>query len=142
MATYTTNYNLKKPADADSYDIADANGNMDIIDGALGTLNNQMANKANNSIVQIDTEAKTTYTFNAPKTSGSYEVGLLYGATAATQTFLYFVFVSSDGSNVSIVPIIDNGTRRTFTGSWSNNTLTINVSVNCWGGLRLIWAHR
>ena len=43
MATYTTNYNLKKPADADSYDIADANGNMDIIDGALNTLNNQIS---------------------------------------------------------------------------------------------------
>lgn len=42
MASYTPNYNLKKPADSDSYDIADANGNMDIIDGALNTLNNQM----------------------------------------------------------------------------------------------------
>lgn len=40
MASYTPNYNLKKPADSDSYDISDANGNMDIIDGALNTLNN------------------------------------------------------------------------------------------------------
>ena len=47
MATYTTNYNLKKPADADSYDIADANGNMDIIDGALGTLNNHITDVRN-----------------------------------------------------------------------------------------------
>ena len=42
MASYTTNYNLKKPADSDSYDIADANGNMDIIDGALNTLNSKV----------------------------------------------------------------------------------------------------
>lgn len=41
MASYTPNYNLKKPADADSYDIADANGNMDLIDSALKTLDNK-----------------------------------------------------------------------------------------------------
>ena len=35
MATYTTNYNLKKPAQSDSVNIDDINGNMDIIDTAL-----------------------------------------------------------------------------------------------------------
>lgn len=35
MADYTTNYNLKKPADTDFYDIDDFNGNADIIDTAL-----------------------------------------------------------------------------------------------------------
>lgn len=35
MATTTTNYNLKKPAETDFYDIADSNGNMDIIDAEL-----------------------------------------------------------------------------------------------------------
>ena len=35
MATYTTNYNLKKPSASDTVDIADINGNMDIIDNAL-----------------------------------------------------------------------------------------------------------
>lgn len=33
MATYTTNLNLKKPALTDVADIADINGNMDILDG-------------------------------------------------------------------------------------------------------------
>lgn len=32
MATYTPNYNLKKPATTDVVNIADINGNMDIID--------------------------------------------------------------------------------------------------------------
>ena len=36
MATYTTNLNLKKPGAADSVNIADINGNMDILDGILG----------------------------------------------------------------------------------------------------------
>ena len=35
MATYTTNYNLKKPADSDFINIADLNGNADIIDKEL-----------------------------------------------------------------------------------------------------------
>ena len=35
MATYTENYNLKKPAGTDPADIADINGNMDLIDAAL-----------------------------------------------------------------------------------------------------------
>ena len=35
MATYTTNYNLKKPALADKIRIADFNGNSDTIDGAM-----------------------------------------------------------------------------------------------------------
>ena len=32
MATNTPNYNLKKPASTDFYNIADFNGNADIID--------------------------------------------------------------------------------------------------------------
>lgn len=45
MASYTPNYNLKKPADSDSYDIADHNGNMDKIDAVLYTLNSKSLNK-------------------------------------------------------------------------------------------------
>lgn len=36
MATYTPNLNLKKPGSVDFVDIADINGNMEIIDGAVG----------------------------------------------------------------------------------------------------------
>lgn len=35
MATFTDNYNLKKPAPSDFVDVADLNGNMDIIDEEL-----------------------------------------------------------------------------------------------------------
>ena len=35
MATYTTSYNLKKPADSDFINIADLNGNAEIIDEEL-----------------------------------------------------------------------------------------------------------
>ena len=36
MATYTTNWNLKKPAASDKASIADINSNMDILDAACG----------------------------------------------------------------------------------------------------------
>ena len=35
MASYTSNYNLKKPAGTENININDINGNMDIIDAAL-----------------------------------------------------------------------------------------------------------
>lgn len=60
MATYTPNYNLKKPADSDSYDIADANGNMDIIDGALNTLNNQIVTQTVANPVTFNTTSTTS----------------------------------------------------------------------------------
>lgn len=42
MATYTSNYNLKKPDENDFYSVHDSNDNMDLIDAAL----EQKANKA------------------------------------------------------------------------------------------------
>jgi hypothetical protein len=35
MSAFTPNYNLKKPLDTENYDVADQNGNMDLIDTAL-----------------------------------------------------------------------------------------------------------
>ena len=38
MATYTTNWNLKKPAASDRASIADINGNMNTLDGLIGRI--------------------------------------------------------------------------------------------------------
>lgn len=50
MATYTTNLNLKKPADSDTYDIDDFNGNSDIIDTAVGNLRDSVSSTQNGFI--------------------------------------------------------------------------------------------
>ena len=42
MASYTPNLNLIKPADVDSYDVANDNGNMDKIDAAYASLNSNI----------------------------------------------------------------------------------------------------
>ena len=51
MATYTNNYNLKKPAETDFYDIEDFNGNADIIDSALDDkLNSDFSNVSGGAV--------------------------------------------------------------------------------------------
>ncbi len=47
MATNTPNYNLKKPAPEDFYNIADFNGNMDTLDTALKSVETTAGGKAN-----------------------------------------------------------------------------------------------
>ena len=69
MASYTPNYNLKKPADSDSYDIADHNGNMDKIDTALNTLNSNIANFVG------EKSWRDNANLNDYKTSGYYPIG-------------------------------------------------------------------
>jgi Flp pilus assembly protein TadG len=49
MATYTPNYSLKKPAQEDSFDIDDANQNMDILDTQLFTLAQNLSSAATQS---------------------------------------------------------------------------------------------
>lgn len=45
MANFTTNYNLKKPLTTENYDIADQNGNMDIIDTQLKSHTDDLTTK-------------------------------------------------------------------------------------------------
>lgn len=45
MSTNTTNYNLKKPGVDDFYNVADQNGNMDIIDATLANKVDKVAGK-------------------------------------------------------------------------------------------------
>ena len=46
MASYTTNYNLKKPAAGENYSVNDQNGNMDLIDAAMKALNDAFGSRA------------------------------------------------------------------------------------------------
>ena len=45
MAEYTQNYNLKKPAEDDFYNVKDFNENADIIDAELKKLNDDKVDK-------------------------------------------------------------------------------------------------
>ena len=56
MSTLTTNYNLIKPDYADSADIADINGNSDILDNVIKTI----SDKANANETAIATKQNST----------------------------------------------------------------------------------
>ena len=79
MATNTPNYNLKKPAPTDFYNIADFNGNADIIDAQMKS----NANAAQNAL-EIgmgaasragNMEPKVTFTLTCTKSGKVYTLG-------------------------------------------------------------------
>lgn len=59
MATYTPNYNLKKPATSDLVSIADINGNMDAVDAALKAADDAIAGCAKLSANNVFTGSNT-----------------------------------------------------------------------------------
>lgn len=102
MASYTPNYNLKKPADADSYDIADANGNMDIIDGALNTQNSKIETL---NVFSDQAVHSTSGSFTKQLTAGHKYLVVVdrYSVTSSNYGGLYFVDFYSGGSHVSAI---------------------------------------
>lgn len=52
MAIFTDNYNLKKPEDTDFFDIADMNGNSDIIDTVLMDFEERLSDNASKDAIE------------------------------------------------------------------------------------------
>ena len=71
MAEYTQNYNLKKPAEEDFYNINDHNDNMDIIDTALKAHDDALATKETPQGAQEKADAA----LNSAKQYTDQEVG-------------------------------------------------------------------
>ena len=71
MAEFTPNYNLKKPAEEDFYNINDHNDNMDIIDTALKAHDDALATKETPQGAQ----AKADAALNSAKQYTGQEVG-------------------------------------------------------------------
>lgn len=72
MAEYTENYNLKKPAQEDFYNVDDFNNNADIIDSQLKTLSDGLGSAAQESTVsEIDTKIGETGNTGGSTTAGS-----------------------------------------------------------------------
>ena len=64
MASFTENYQLKKPDDEDYFNIADVNGNMDMVDAELHQLAAALGNAANQPALEslIATIGETNHT--------------------------------------------------------------------------------
>lgn len=60
MPDLTSNYNLKKPLGNENYNVADQNGNMDIIDAALKANSDTIATKETPAGAQAKADAVQT----------------------------------------------------------------------------------
>jgi hypothetical protein len=72
MASYTSHFNLKKPAGSDNYDIADQNGNMDKIDSTLTAQGESMAYMSLNNNHEAILKGQFVYIYR----HGSLQEGL------------------------------------------------------------------
>lgn len=107
MATYTTNYNLKKPEGTDFYNIADFNGNADILDAALKTV--------------ADNAAFTALTKTL--TAGSTSVTFTDSAITTTATIDFYTSVF--GVNPTAVEVSSGSLTMTF----SSQATDVSVKV-------------
>lgn len=102
MATYTSNLNLKKPDGSENVAIGDINSNMDTIDQAYGTLNNQIAAKVK----------AVRQSWGKTLTASSFGQGiLLINYTAA-----YLVWIQGD-TNIRIASLRASGGTKTAADS-------------------------
>lgn len=101
MASYTPNYNLKKPADSDSYDIADHNGNMDKIDTALNTLNSKFRQISSGSFHDIKDPG--VYWLTSGVTDKPINGAGTYIINKYSNDYLSGLYVAADDSKLSSV---------------------------------------
>ncbi len=116
MADYTPNYNLKKPEQTDLYNIADHNGNADIIDTALN-------NKADKNLSNVTGTLSISKGGTGATTAANALSNL--GVTTALSNK-----ADKDLSNVTgTLPIANGGTGATTTANALSN-LGVTTALN------------
>ena len=128
MASYTTNLNLIKPADSDSYDVANDNGNMDKIDVWAGTTNTAIGNKADKS----NTFTSQRSTSGSVDCNGYNKTGSYYGTWtsnyptgASASGYLVVIMLDTETANYCkqyYTPYNSNATylRTNNNGTWTS----------------------
>lgn len=143
MSTLTTNYNLIKPDYADSADIADINGNSDILDDVIKAISDKadanetaIATKQNSTDNTLDTTDKTIPgAINEVNARGLSAYSIMVDTTLNSTETTYNTYSSRKFSEYTLI-IFKMGSnsadvRRTVvlpTSLW-NSGKTINESV-------------
>ena len=143
MSTLTTNYNLIKPDYADSADIADINGNSDILDNVIKTISDKananetaIATKQNSTDNTLTTTDKTIPgAINEVNARGLSAYSIMTDTTLTSTETTYNTYSSRKFSDYTLI-IFKMGSsssdvRRTVvvpTSLW-NSGKTINESV-------------
>lgn len=117
MATYTANYNLKKPAGSENYSVNDQNGNMDKIDAAL--------------IAKLDKQGNYTVASGATATvkmNSSFRGLLLAFGVQSGLCGAWMMATNDAASNVGIAVELIRGSRIELTGTNATKTFSNNGS--------------
>jgi len=96
MATTTPNIGLTKPDSNEYYNISVFNGNADILDTAVNSLNTSINNKANKSVTYTATLTAAGWTGSGPYTQTVTVTGI-----ASTDEPIVDVSLSSDNATAA-----------------------------------------
>ena len=113
MATYTTNLNLKKPAGSENVSIGDINNNMDTIDSAVGTLNDQIASISTGTL-SSETGVTNIRTSLVKSIKTVTLITILQKTLVLNQNNLLAILPSGFRPRDSIIIAARNATKETF----------------------------
>ena len=93
-----------------------------------------------NSNVFIDIRNLSTFSVNIELNTYTYASFLAYGAKYNGFMYIVFVDVASEKRTVNFIKIADFVAKRTFSGTYSDDTstLTISASETIWGGIKML----
>lgn len=120
MASYTSNYNLKKPAGTENININDINGNMDIIDNALV--------KANESLTTFNANITAAERARYNRFGKVVIIGLTFTVGTAISGTTDILFTGA--------PAAQTSTRAILTQANANNGANIRLEVDTSGNIR------
>ena len=124
MADYTENLNLKKPARTDYFSVADFNGNADIIDSAVGSIDTALDGKLNTDFSNVSGGAIAIANGGTGATTASGALTNLGVDTALSNK------ADKDLSNVTgTLPVTAGGTGAT-TASVALSNLGIDTALD------------
>lgn len=156
MATETTNYGLKKPDPSDFYNIADFNGNADIIDAELKSINDQytdLSGEVEANTVKVDAALTMgVRTLSCTKSGNTFQLTLALPSTGMysciftapadyrtgdsfTVNGVIYAVSTSDGEELpdkafvsgAVVPVILDQTGKTINFKQAGRKLTLSA---------------
>lgn len=120
MASYTSNYNLKKPAGTENININDINGNMDIIDAALA--------KTNESLTTYNANISAAERARYNRFGKVVIIGLTFTIETAISGTTDILFTGA--------PAAQTATRGILTQANASNGANIRLEVDTSGNIR------